>query len=254
MNNGPCALGASDPNAGKSGFVEVVVQKSQPTYFAKLLGFSTVAMAARAEAARATGPCIIALDPTGANAISVDLLASVNAPCGILDESTASGLLTPAFSCLGSVVKASEIDVAGGNGQLLCAISPTPHTGYTVPTPRDPLASLAKPTMPACGTSTSTPYHGANAALTISGTAVLYPDYAYCGGITILPGANVTLQPGRVYVEVEEYGDSGVESADDRRIDGEPGLDGDGERRYVLQLRAGGWDYVCGDWRCYWEA
>ncbi len=196
VNNGPCALGSTDPNQGNPAFVEVVLTKQQPTYFAKVLGFNNVPIAARAEAARSTGPCMIALDPSGANAITVDLLAGVVAPCGMLDESKASGFLNGAFSCLGSLVQVSKIDVAGGTGQLLCAISPTPNINATVPTPADPLATLPKPTVPPCGTSTSSPYFGSASALTILGTAVLYPDYAYCGGITILPGSTVTFKPG----------------------------------------------------------
>ena len=50
VNNGPCALGASDPNNGKANYVEVVVSKKTPTWFAGIFGHSTVNISARAEA------------------------------------------------------------------------------------------------------------------------------------------------------------------------------------------------------------
>jgi hypothetical protein len=78
-----------------------------------------------------------------------------------------------------------------------------------VPKPSDPLAYLPKPTVPACGTSTSSPYHGATAALNITGTATLYSDYAYCGGINIQPGAIVTFEPG-TYVLTSSHGAGGL--------------------------------------------
>jgi Flp pilus assembly protein TadG len=194
VNNPPCALGTADPNHGKGSYVEVQLSQSQPTYFAGLVGWNNVPIVARAEAARTGGCCcIFALDPSGANAITVDLLAVVTASCGIMDESSSRY----AFTCnLLAGVAVSQINVVGGDESLLCGISPTPKTGVSVPVPADPLAYLPKPAVPACGTSTGSPYHGSASALNIYGTATLYPDYAYCGGINLLPGANVTFEPG----------------------------------------------------------
>jgi hypothetical protein len=63
-----------------------------------------------------------------------------------------------------------------------------------MPNPADPLAYLPKPAVPSCGTShgASASHHGSDAALVISTTTTLYSDNAYCGGITIGSGANVT--------------------------------------------------------------
>ena len=125
-NDGRCAMGNADPNHGKTAYVEVLLSQTQPAFFGKLVGIDSVPVMVRAEAARATGPCMIALNPTRANAIAVDLLASVNSSCGMLDESKASGFLNNAFTCLGAAATASEIDVVGGTGSLLCATSPSP--------------------------------------------------------------------------------------------------------------------------------
>ncbi len=199
VNDPPCAMGSHDPNNGKSGYVEVTVAEAAPTFFAKIFGISTMPILARAEATRVGGGnCIYALDPTAVNSISVDLLAVLNSNCGIVDESNSPA----AFGCnLLAAVNASQIKVNGGAESLLCSISPNPTTNAGVPTPADPLAYLPKPTVPSCGTSTSSPYYGSSAALTIAGTAVLDPSFAYCGGITILPTANVTFLPGTYVIK-----------------------------------------------------
>jgi Flp pilus assembly protein TadG len=192
VNNGPCALGSQNPHNGNTKYVEAVVSQTQPTYFAGMLGIRTVQIMARAEAGQVGGSnCMFALDPTGSSAISVDLLASVNSPCGIVDESSSNS----ALQCgLFASISASQIGVVGGVSTFLCGISPTPRTHIAMPNPTDPLAYLPEPAVPSCGTSNaaSATHHGSNAALNISNTTTLYADNAYCGGISIQTGANVT--------------------------------------------------------------
>ena len=193
VNNAPCILGSADPNNGKATVVEVIFAQPQTTYFARVLGFNNIPVEVRAEAQRSPAPCVWALDRTGANAITADALAAVTASCPIVDESSSSS----AMSCaLLAAINAPVIHVVGGIQQLLCGVTTTPTTGVRVPTPADPLAYLPKPSVPACGTSTASPYHGSPTTVIIAGNATLYPDGAYCGGITILPTANVTFKPG----------------------------------------------------------
>jgi Flp pilus assembly protein TadG len=190
VNSPVCATGASDPNAGNGNYVEVVMKQYQPTYFARLFGFTTVPISARAEATRAPAPCIYALDKTGINAISVDALAVLQAKCPIVDESNSPW----AFGCnVLAAVSATLIRVTGGTEGLLCAgVNPPPETNAPIPTPADPLAYLPKPAIPA--TCTGTPLLGLT-SLQILGTATLSPG-RYCGGIVIGPLANVTFLPG----------------------------------------------------------
>jgi Flp pilus assembly protein TadG len=190
MVNNPVCASSGDPNAGNRNYVEVILKQYQPTYFAKILGFSTIPISARAEATRAPAPCIYALDRTGINAISVDALAVLKAQCPIVDESNSPW----AFGCnVLAGVSASMIRVTGGTEGLLClGVNPPPEINAPVPTPADPLAYLPKPAIP--GTCTGTPLLGLT-ALQILGTATLYPG-RYCGGIIIGPAANVTFMPG----------------------------------------------------------
>jgi Flp pilus assembly protein TadG len=199
VNNPPCIQGANDPNSGNTSYVEVYASESVPTYFASVLGFSKFTVPARAEAKKTPNPnCIWALDSSGGNAFSVDLLASVTSACGIVDESSAWN----ALSCnLLASVNAPQVNVVGGVESFLCFSNTTPKTGVSVPSPADPLAYLPKPEVPSCGSTTSPPYHGSPGPLLILGTATLYPDHAYCGGINILPTANVTFMPGTYVIK-----------------------------------------------------
>jgi hypothetical protein len=165
-----------------------------PTYFVRLVGYSTVQLTARAESVRTSNPnCIYALDQTSANAITVAVLASLTATCGVVDESNSSG----AFGCaLFASVSVPNLKITGGLQNLLCTVSPAARTNVPAPNPADPLSTLPKPAVLSCGASVISPYHGSANPLIIVGTAVLYPDAAYCGGITIGPLANVTFMPG----------------------------------------------------------
>ena len=212
VNNGPCALGAANPHNGNTNYVEVVVSQPQPTYFAGILGINSVLIKTRAEASRAGGSnCMFALDPTAANAFTVDLLAAVYSPnCGIVVESSSNSALSCA---LFASITASQIGVVGGYSSFLCGISPTPRTHIAMPNPADPLAYLPKPSVPNCGAnhSVSATHHGSDAQLIISSTTTLYSDAAYCGGIVISPGARVTFMPGTYVLTSTKSIDGGLE-------------------------------------------
>ncbi len=194
LNNPPCAQGSKDPNMGKANSVEILLSQTKQPSFTGLLGAGGVPVGARAEASAAAGAsCIYVLDPTGSNALNVLTAATVTSPCGIMVESSSSS----AFNCaLLGVVTSPQIYVVGDVSNFLCLVSVTPTTHVNVPAVPDPLSYLPQPAVPSCGTTTATPFHGAPSAITISGTATLYADAAYCGGITISSGANVTFQPG----------------------------------------------------------
>ena len=194
LNNPPCLQGSTDPNAAKTKYVEAIISVPSPTYFTRLIGLTSFPLKARAEAVRTANPnCVYALDPSAPNAITVNILSSFSANCGVVDESSSSA----AFTCgLLAGVHASNIKITGGMQGFLCNATPAPRTNVPVPNPADPLSTLPKPAVLNCGSSLVSPYHGSANPLIILGPAVLYPDAAYCGGITIGPLANVTFKPG----------------------------------------------------------
>ncbi|GGH06237.1 pilus assembly protein TadG-related protein [Silvibacterium dinghuense] len=200
LNNPVCAV-SGDPNANKQNYVEAVVTDYVPTYFARIFGVSTVAVTARAEAARGIGgPCIYALDQTGADAIQMPIGVIEKFNCGMVDESNSSS----AFSCPVTLfVYAPSVNVTGGSSGLLCGVTPPAHTGVPRPQPNDPLAYLLAPSTAsnACGTSLTSPYYGSSNAVNIIlglGSTVIFHPGVYCGGINITAAvlANVIFEPG----------------------------------------------------------
>lgn len=197
LNNPACSV-SSDPNLGKTNYVEAVVSEPVPTFFAWIFGVPSVGVRARAEAARGIGgPCIWALDPSGA-AISIVAGIMVESRCGVVDESSSKDALTCA---IGAFLYAPSINVSGGSDSLLCLATSTPNTHVAAPSPRDPLAYLPAPddgTTP-CGSSTGSPYSGSSGPVNVFlGGNVTFNPGVYCGGISITASllSNVTFNPG----------------------------------------------------------
>jgi len=221
VNNPPCYLGSktSDPHYGDNHYVEVVVSKQTPTYFSRIFGVNSETLTARAEATLpGGGSCLFALSPSG-TAITL-ILGDFTSSCGVVDESAeGGGFLSGALVCLIGIFDAPYIGVVGGD-TFICATGggASPTTNIHTPNPADPLAYLqpglasGAPSPSTCGTSTSSPYTGHNGPLTINSTATLNPG-TYCGGLTISPGANVTMNPG-IYTLTSTSGSNGGLSID----------------------------------------
>ena len=199
VNNPPCALGSADPNSGKTTAAEVVVSSLVPLSFAKIMGFNQMAVTTRAEAARpANTPCVYALDPHGAGAISFVAGVGMTFSCGLVDESDSSA----ALACLvGLGISVPSVKVTGGAAGLLCSV-PNLQLNTPRPTPVDPLAYLPTPAVGACGSGSGNTYNGSssNVNIVLGGTYTFNPG-VYCGGISITAAtaANITFNPG-VYV------------------------------------------------------
>lgn len=193
VNNPPCALGAADTFVGHLSAVEAVVSQPQPMTFAHMVGLGSVMMKARGEAVwKGPSNCVYSLNPSGLFPMTVDANAQVKSSCGLITESTS---VTGAFLCLAGASVTAPLIQVNGLISLLCTTS-VPVTSGLNPVPTDPLSGVPAPSRPACGSSVATPYHGSPTQLTIVGTATLYPDATYCGGIYIQPTAHVTFQPG----------------------------------------------------------
>ena len=202
LNDPPCALGSSkDPNTGNTKYVEAVVTQEVRTYFARIVGYDHVKVSARAEAKRGVGPCIYALNPHVASAITFPVGLGINSTCGIVDESDSDSALT----CLVAFGTAPKISVTGKTSGLLCGSTPKPVTGVPVPTPADPMAYLPAPPnagSPCPTTTGTTTWTGSKSAVNIilPGTYVFNPGI-YCGGISFTGAvlANITFNPG-IYI------------------------------------------------------
>jgi uncharacterized membrane protein len=85
----------SGPFSSNSNAVEVKVSQSQPTYFMRVLGWSSVPVTADAVALTVSGgSCVYALDSTASGAVTVTGTGSINSQCGLYDNSNNSSALT----------------------------------------------------------------------------------------------------------------------------------------------------------------
>jgi hypothetical protein len=223
INNPTCDV-SSDPNGGKLDYVEAIVSEKVPTYFAGILGITSETVAARAEAARIGGPCIVALggppggpytDGDNGTSPGISMIAGVliHSRCPIWDESTSKN----ALECTLTVgVTAPQINVSGGvNGLLgllpsLCGLWTTP-SNLNVPalSPHDPLSYLQPPSNAnnSCGSGGGGTWNGSSSPVNILlGGSYTFNPGVYCGGINIAVtlGANVTFNPG-TYILRQTY-------------------------------------------------
>src|ERR1700736_1473665 len=179
VNNPPL----NGPHSGDSSAVEVIVSRVKPTMLLKFVNISTIKITARAVAIEGNAPyCIMALNPTATNAISL-FGAALLQTCAIVDDSNAS----KAFGIFGVALwHASSIGIVGGyDFDLLPFVSPKPVTG--IAPVKDPLAHLQAPSIGSCDHT--------NYSLGPIGIGTLSHG-VYCGGITITGVALLHLQPG----------------------------------------------------------
>ncbi|HWB33612.1 MAG TPA: pilus assembly protein TadG-related protein [Acidobacteriaceae bacterium] len=199
VNVGP----SNGPNKAKSGYVEVIVSVSEPTYFMRIFGKNSMTVSARAVATTAlTTTCLYALNSSGTD-ISLTGSGSLSIPsCGIIDDSSDSQALK--FTGSGSI-SADSIKIVGGYKKTGSgSISPTPTTGISPVD--DPLADMTPPSYApgAC-----------NAALSYTGSKTnAVPGPSTPGGVICYKGfsnkgsGSVTFPPG-VYVFTGDFTNSG---------------------------------------------
>jgi len=203
VNNGPCALGSSDPNNGNASYVEAVVAEQKSTFFARIFGVDTVLVSARAEAGKSTAnPCLLVTGTTNQTLTlnsGASIKDAVGSSCGVWVNSSSSGTClggTPAvMEDSGATVNVGSYDVHGNVCDNGGSYTPTPTTGAT--TVADPFAAevtagtLSVPTTTGMTTYTPSPI-GSNTTL----SAGYYPS-----GITFNGGTyTVTLNPGVYYM------------------------------------------------------
>jgi Flp pilus assembly protein TadG len=128
---------------GNTNAVEVIVSQSQPTYFLRALGLTTVPVLARAVGVPGSGTgCIFSMDPSASNSLVASGSASISAQCGIwVNSSSTSGMVASGSACIqgGSI----NIVASGYSNHSSCAPSPTPSTGLQAIS--DPLAYVPAP-------------------------------------------------------------------------------------------------------------
>lgn len=209
INNGPCALGASDPNHLDANYVEAVVTEQVPTYFAGFRGFHTVQISARAEAGKSSppGPCLNILGTSG-QTVTLNSGASITDGTGSTCAFNVNSSGTPAvMEDSGATVDVGSYTVHGTVTDNGGSYTPAPTTGTA--TKPDPIAAeitagtITTPTQPAVSSTCCNPVSGAttlqpgyySSGLNFNGsgyTVTLNPGVYYFGGSMVVGGVNLT--------------------------------------------------------------
>ena len=187
----------TDPGTtcGAGGFVEVIIEQPLPVYFMRIVGAESATIQSRAVAGAIPFngyPCIIALNPTVAGALTVPGTTTLQADCGIMVNSTdPQGIQVTGDAC----IFATEVAVTGSfniQGNTQC-VNPPPIDN--VPPILDPLAYLEPPPVPAAVVETDLVIEG-------NGTYNLLPG-RYLGGITISGSGDLTVNfaPGIYFLD-----------------------------------------------------
>ena len=188
----------SGPNAGVSGFVEVIITEARPLYFAGFVYDEPVFIQARAVSGTSGvgSHCILALDETIDAAIEFKGTANADINCGVASNSQSDSAIDLNG---GAVLKADSIqafgDFAISNNASLITTKPQPYSTRV----NDPYADLEVPADSPCD---ETDY------LITTGSVTLDAG-RYCGGIDIR-GANVTFNPGVYIIDAGDFLTSGT--------------------------------------------
>ncbi len=194
-----------------SSYVEVILQESTSTFFAKVLGFSSMSPRARAVAGASFGTtCMITLGTSGLG-LDISNNANLNGPeCAIAVNSASSPAVTVGNN---GHVNVESVSITGsysvGNNG---SISPTPETA--TPPASDPLSGLAAPSVSSpCTTNGSpgTPYSLGNNASGSVGPGT------YCG-FNLANNATLTLTPGNYVIS------GGISIGNNSKVNGTGGV------------------------------
>jgi len=173
-------------------WVVVRVSEEIPQLFSAVLGFPKTTITARATTGTreaSAGGCVITLDPTADNSLSISGTAALTSGCGVfVNSNSSSAINTNGGGTITTTPPAKTQIVGGCNG---CGnISPAAQTG--VATMTDPFADLSPPTIGGC-TDTANPVNlGSHDKRTID-------PGVYCSGLNAGAQSELTLNPG-VYV------------------------------------------------------
>jgi hypothetical protein len=210
LNNPP----VSGPFQGASTAAQVIITRSYPTFFMRVLGTNSINVSAQSVAQTSTsygsiGGCIFALDATASDALNLESGTTLYSSCSAISESSA----TEAFKMAGSdtwnmTSHNAHIAVVGGatmsgaatimDTTMSPAVSEQPVTGYT--SPGDPLRNINAPTPSTVtgGVQSTSPASYNKNGMPAGNT--LSPGI-YCGGISVgNTGSNTLVFSAGTYV------------------------------------------------------
>jgi len=169
------------------GAIEVRITQPQSRLFSSIWGSNSISIVTRAVATPQGQPCILALNQTASASYSEQGTANVNlVNCAIVDDSSSSSAVSLGG---GGVVSTTFVGVVGGiSGASNISATYGTMTGYHYTS--DPYANVNFPAFSGCDKHNYSAHN----------TDTISPG-VYCGGMKLVAGANVTLNPGIYYLD-----------------------------------------------------
>ena len=186
-------VSGSSPNY----WVRYTVTETVPTLFSAILGMRNLTISGRATVGvflGVQGACIYALDPTADATISVGGNATVNAGCGVYDNSSASDALT----CSNNTTLNAGTSTISVVGLAVCNGNVTPAPSQNQSQTADPFASVPPPAIPGrCDKGSSGLSAADNGKITMGADGM----YVICNGGGLTMKSNSTLNlPAGIYI------------------------------------------------------
>ena len=181
----------SGPSAGVAGFVEVIIAKQRPLYFARFFRDAPTVIQSRAVSGQrpvTTEHCVLALDRDAASAIKFGGTANSQINCGVGANSRSDQAIDISGGALVDVdiLEAhGDIDI-NNNATLISDLPPKPYSDYI----SDPYADLEIPAPSECEK---------EELLIMDGNSTNMGPGRYCGGLWITNGSSIDFEPG-VYI------------------------------------------------------
>ena len=193
---------ASGSHTATTGAVEVIIQQSQQRLFSAVLTSSALNIAARAVATQNPGHsvCVLGLDPSAANTVSLTNNATLPNPnCALAsNSSSASGLSLSNNAVVDGPTTSHGGDSLANNS----ALNGTPNLTNAATIP-DPYASENPPAPPTCTAQNGVvtgPHRGTlqvTADTTVNGVGVTH----FCSGLNFSNNISVNFAPGIYFID-----------------------------------------------------
>ncbi len=161
-----------------------------PTYFAAVLGTTSVEVAATSIAVQVASTCVVVLDPSADAALSLTGSGTMNVPnCNVQVNSDSAS----ALSITGGSLSAKSICL-GGESQGSGTTSPAPVTNCR--SLADPLANLAEPGVFGCRQTSPMVINSLGSDCTYSGTVRMDGNVQLGAGVYYFQNADVRIASG----------------------------------------------------------
>ncbi|MBV9746983.1 MAG: hypothetical protein JO099_24745 [Acidobacteriia bacterium] len=189
---------------GNASAVEVIVQRTVPTFFMALVGSPSATLTARAVTVLGNNGgagCVFAMDPFAANAFKIAGSVTADFHCPIDVASSSSSALSVGGT--GVLYDNANVGVVGGvnlaGGGSIENYSGQPITPIQISAPADPLSYIAAPSATGLPVQSMSPVTYSKTHPPAGNT--LQPG-VYCGGLTIgdTGGATFTMAKGVYYI------------------------------------------------------